>query len=197
MKARNLPFAQFNTNMKIQELPDTKKLYLFELDDVLYPKQDFLLQVYYLFAQFIEFTEARPVAAEMVAFMKDTLLAEGEDAVYEATVKEFALKADYRENFERLQANGHLPLKLFLFENVQTLFKKLNEQGAQIAVLTAGNPALQLNKLRHIDWMGYDKKLKVYFTDELRFRNIDPFTYIASEHTVSPDDIYYIQSKLI
>lgn len=182
--------------MTISEFPKDKKIYLFELDDVLYPKQDFLLQVYYLFAQFLEFTEARPISAEMTAFMKDTLLSKGEDAVFAATAEQFALKEEYRENFERLQANGHLPLKLFLFDEIKNLFKELSASGKQIAVLTKGNPALQLNKLRHIDWEGYDKKLKVYFVDELAFRDIEPFSYIASENNVNVEDLHFSDTNL-
>jgi len=30
--------------------PEDKKVYVFELDDVVFPKKDYLLQVYYLFA---------------------------------------------------------------------------------------------------------------------------------------------------
>ena len=182
--------------MTISEFPKDKKVYLFELDDVLYPKQDFLLQVYYLFAQFLEFTEARPISAEMTAFMKDTLLSKGEEAVFAATAEQFALKEEYRENFERLQVNGHLPLKLFLFDEIKNLFKELSASGKQIAVLTKGNPALQLNKLRHIDWEGYDKKLKVYFVDELAFRDIEPFSYIASENNVNVEDLHFSDTNL-
>ncbi|MVZ67294.1 HAD hydrolase-like protein [Sphingobacterium sp. DK4209] len=182
--------------MKISEFPRDKKVYLFELDNVLYPKQDFLLQVYYLFAQFLEFTEARPISAEMVSFMKETLVEKGEDAVFDETLTQFNLKAEYRENFERLQVNGHLPLKLFLFDEIKTLFKELSTVDVQIAVLTKGNPALQLNKLRHIDWEGYDRKLKVYFVDELAFRNIEPFTYIASENNVNVEDLHFTKTKL-
>ncbi len=42
---------------------DTEKLikandaFIFEFDNVLYPEKDFLLQVYYLFGQFVEYSE--------------------------------------------------------------------------------------------------------------------------------------------
>ena len=34
-----------------------KKAFVFELDNVLYPEKDYLLQVYYLFASFLEYSE--------------------------------------------------------------------------------------------------------------------------------------------
>lgn len=182
--------------MKWNELPLDKKLYLFELDDVLYPKQDFLLQIYYLFGQFVEFNEGESLASSLTEFMKNILLEKGEDAVFEEVRKHFSFKEDYAENFERLQVNGHLPLKLLLYNEIKLLFASLIEQGKTIAVLTAGNPALQLNKLKHIDWQGLDKGIRVYFSDELLFRNIDPIPYIASENGVNPKDILYLKEKL-
>lgn len=173
-----------------------KKLYLFELDNVLYPKQDFLLQIYYLFAQFVEFNEARPLAAELPDFMKKVLLEQGEDQVFQATEKQFGFQQDFRENFERLQVNGHLPLKLLLYNEIKLLFASIIEKGAQIAVLTAGNPALQLNKLKHIDWQGLDKGIKVYFIDELQFRNIDPIPYIAAENGIETHEIAIIDKQV-
>ena len=43
--------------MKYQEHINTKQAFVFGLDDVLYPVKDYQLQVYYLFAQFIEYGE--------------------------------------------------------------------------------------------------------------------------------------------
>ena len=70
-------------------IPLDKKLYLFEIDDVLFPKKDYLLQIYYLFSQFVEFTEGRAISTELVSFMKDQYLENGEDDLYEQTAKKF------------------------------------------------------------------------------------------------------------
>ncbi|MEJ5052826.1 hypothetical protein [Sphingobacterium sp. MYb382] len=43
-----------------------KSVYVFEIDDILFPKRDYLLQVYYLFANFIEYTEGKSIAKELV-----------------------------------------------------------------------------------------------------------------------------------
>lgn len=55
-----------------------KEAYILELDDVLFPRQDYLLQVYYLFASLLEYTDAQLSAEEVVSFLKETYLAEGE-----------------------------------------------------------------------------------------------------------------------
>ncbi|MCT1531146.1 HAD hydrolase-like protein [Sphingobacterium daejeonense] len=179
----------------ISKIPLDKKLYLFEVDDVLIPKKDYLLQIYYLFAQFVEFTEGKSMATDMVSFMKDVYLEKGEDAVYEMTSERFGFSNDYKENFERLMVNGHLPLKLYLFNEIKLLFASILERGSSIAILTKGNPALQLNKVKHIDWQGFDKNVKIYFIDELSFRNIEPFSYIASENQITESDLIFIQDN--
>lgn len=179
--------------MKIITPAADKQLYLFEVDDVLYPKRDFVLQIYYLFGQFVEFTESRPIAAAITQFMKEHYEADDTAGLLKVTQKEFDLLEDYSENFERLQANAHLPLKLLLFEETKDNFQRLTQLGKKIAILTAGNPVLQLNKLKHMDWAGWDKKIKIYFTDELVFRNLDPFSYIASEYGLDKAAIDYIR----
>lgn len=45
--------------MDAYELVKDKQIVIFELDNVLYPEKDYLLQVYYLFAQFIEYSEQK------------------------------------------------------------------------------------------------------------------------------------------
>lgn len=190
-----LRFVPFNM-IDFSNIPLDKKLYLFEVDDVLFPKKDYLLQIYYLFSQFVEFTEGRPISAELVNYMKDYYLEKGEDDLYNQAAKKFNFSNDYQENFERLMVNGHLPLKLFLFNEIKLLFASILENGGQIAILTKGNPALQLNKLKHLDWQGFDRNVKIYFIDELNFRNIEPFNYIASENQITQSDLIFIEDNI-
>lgn len=176
-----------------QHIPTDKKMYLFELDEVLFPEKDYCLQIYYLFAQFVAFTEARAVAEPLTRYMKEVYLDQGHAAVYPQAARAYAFQADYLENFERLMANGQLPLKLYLFNEVKLLLASILERDGQIGVLTKGNPVMQLNKLKHLDWQGLDQGVRAYFQDELDFRNIEPFNYIASENQLSVDDIVFIQ----
>jgi len=182
--------------MNWKEIPLTKKIYLFELDDVLYAKQDYLLQIYYLFAQFVDFSESTDIATDLVKYMREIFLEKGEREVFEHTQASFKFTTNYQENFDRLMVNGQLPLKLLLYTEIKLLFASIIENGGQIAILTKGNPALQLNKLKHIDWQGFDTSIKVYFVDELHFRNLEPFTYIASENNLDTSDLCFIDSKL-
>ena len=175
-------------------IPD-KSVYVFEIDDVLYPKRDYLLQVYYLFSNFVEYSEGRPLSQEILAFMKDTFESDGEEEVLSRTINHFQLDAAYCENFERLQANAHLPLKLLLKDTVKNRLLTLFEQGRQVGILTDGNPVEQLNKLKHIDWQelsAFLPSLKVFFIKELTFRHINTIDYLVEEYRVSADEIEII-----
>ncbi|WP_437920901.1 HAD family hydrolase [Sphingobacterium sp. LRF_L2] len=180
-------------------MDNSKSVYVFEIDDVLYPKRDYLLQVYYLFSNFVEYSEARPLAASILDYMKLVFEDMGEDAVLEKTLDHFGLDSVYGENYERLKANANLPLKLFLKPNMKKYLLALFDGGKNVGILTSGNPVEQLNKLKHMDWeelTSHLTSLKVFFIEELKFRNIDPIDYIVEEYGVSKDDISVIRDEL-
>ncbi|MGO1242544.1 MAG: HAD family hydrolase [Sphingobacterium sp.] len=174
-------------------------VYAFEIDDVLFPRREYILQVYYLFANFVDYTEGTSRASSLVDFMKAAYERDednvGVDVVKE-TLAHFELPVSYLENFERLRANATLPLKLFLTPQAKLLFKEIIATGKVVTILTDGNPIEQLNKLKHIDWgefTSYLSSLKVYFVQELRFRNINPIDYIGLEYGVKATDILVLR----
>jgi len=183
-------------NKKVTEIGYA--VYAFELDDVLYPKRDYILQVFYLFANFLDYSEGTERASSVVDFMKgkyEEFDEQNEIRVVEQTLTYFGLAASYLENFERLRANASLPLKLFLKDETKKLFKDVLEKKKVITILTDGNPVEQLNKLKHIDWEEFSfylPSLKVYFIQELKFRNINPIDYIGQEYDVAYDDVYVV-----
>lgn len=151
--------------MKYQQYTESNRAFIFELDDVLYPEKDYLLQVYYLFAQFIEYT-AQIEGPEMVRFMEEVYLKEGPDVIYDRTAAQFGLGEQYRVNFDLLHRNAKLPLKLLLFAPVLSLMQEIKEAGKPLFLLADGDPAQQLNKIRQIEWNGLEQYLKVYFLAE-------------------------------
>ncbi len=169
----------------------------FEIDDVLFPKREYILQVFYLFANFLDYNEGTSRASDLVEFMKDRYDEQEIDEII--VVKEmlihFEIPDSYLENFERLRANATLPLKLYLKPATKSKFKEILAQNKAITILTDGNPVEQLNKLKHIDWEEFSfylPSLKVYFIQELRFRNINPIDYIGQEYNVTSEDILVI-----
>lgn len=172
--------------------PEEKKVYVFELDDVIYPKKDYLIQVYYLFANFIEFSETVPPQQDVVNFMKNHLENQGEDMIFEHTQEMFGFDKRYKENFERLHVHAVLPLRLQLFKHVHLLFTQLKAENKQICILTKGNPLEQLNKVKYVEWGEFSAEIKVYFQDELAFRQIEPLEFLAEEFAVETDAIEFV-----
>jgi hypothetical protein len=183
--------------MNIENIPLDKEVYLFEVDDVLFTKSDYDLQVYYLFANFMEFTTGFLRANDLVDFMKKVYENQGEEFVFEALQETLGIEEKYKENLLRLNVNAQLPLKLILFKEVEDLIVRLFTQNKQVAILTKGNPIEQLNKLKHIDWgeaNRFRNFLKVYFVDELKFRSLEPIDYLAKDYGVTPVDLYWIKA---
>mgnify|MGYP003581104668 CR=1 FL=1 len=74
--------------MSFEKYLNNKNAFIFELDNVLYPEKDYLLQVYYLYAQFIEYGE-QISATEILKYMEAVYLTEGKETVYELTARHF------------------------------------------------------------------------------------------------------------
>lgn len=181
--------------MRFQDISLDKSLYLFELDNILFAKRDYLLQVYYLFGSFYEFSEGSVKANDIAEFMKKIYEHHGEDSVFAATKLMFSIDDKYEDNFNRLQANAQLPLKLMLFPEAEELLANLLNQGKQVAILTKGNPVEQLNKLKFMDWgsiHNIKNNLKVYFIDELEFKSFVPIDYIAEAYSLNSEDVLFV-----
>lgn len=178
--------------LRYQDFPSDKSVFIFELDEVIYPKRDYLLQVYYLFSNFLEFTETFPPQADLVAFFKNHLDNQGEEMIFEHAAAAFQFDLKYKEHFERLFVHAALPVKLLMKDGVNELLTAIVSADKHICILTKGNPLMQLNKIKHIAWGPLASKLKVYFVDELQFRNLDTLDYIAEELQIAKNDFIYI-----
>ncbi|TDQ08162.1 HAD hydrolase-like protein [Pedobacter metabolipauper] len=151
--------------MSFNNYLDQKQVFVFELDDVIYPEKDYLLQVYYLFAQFIEYGEQIDASA-IIERMRETYLELGPDAVFDITAAQFNIPEKYRINFDLLIYSARLPLKLFIFNEMLNFMKEIISAGKQIVLFTNGDLNTQLNKIKQIEWHGLDQHLKVYFAAE-------------------------------
>jgi FMN phosphatase YigB (HAD superfamily) len=152
--------------MKYSDIDSRKSAFIFELDDVLYPEKDYLYQVYYLFTGFLEYTELLN-AKEVTAFMINSYISEGKNAVFDCLKKRFNLDEKYRHNFNHLNITAKLPLKLLLDQSILNLLQEIVIDRKNIFIVTNGNPAQQLNKIKQIEWHGLEPYLTCYFADEV------------------------------
>ena len=174
------------------DLDPRKKAFVFELDNVLFPVQDYLFQVYYLFAAFVAHTEQWDSKA-MITNMINAYHEDGENAVFNRVKTAFSLEPHYRENFERLLKVAHVPLKLLLYKQMLDLLQQIVVDRKQIFVLTNGNPQQQLNKIKHMDWNGLENYLVCYFAEEIKPKpEPDALHHILSKHQLERRDLIMI-----
>ncbi|QDW24081.1 HAD family hydrolase [Pedobacter sp. KBS0701] len=190
--------------MDVYQYVTDKQAVIFELDNVLFPEKDYLLQVYYLFAQFIEYTEQKN-AQPIINFMQAEYENNGTDVLFEKTAKQFGIDEKYKYNFDLLHLNARLPLKLLLFKNMLEFMQELVVNRKQIFIVTAGNPEQQLNKIKQTEWNGLEQYLTVYFVNELGQSKAEIFQNILNSNNLSPNQALVVgankfdeqQSKLI
>jgi FMN phosphatase YigB (HAD superfamily) len=151
--------------IRYSDLDPRKEAFIFELDNVLYPEKDYLYQVYYLFASFLEYTEQID-AKEATDFMVATYLDKSKYAVFDKLQLQFNLEQKYAANFERLNRTARLPLKLLLFEDMLKLLQEIVVDRKKIFIVTNGDPGQQLNKIKQTDWNGLEPYLTCYFANE-------------------------------
>lgn len=174
------------------DLDPRKKAFVFELDDVLFPKQDYLLQVYYLFTAFLEHAKQLN-SKQTLSLMTEIYRQQGEDAVFTGVKTAFGLDENYRENFDRLLMTARLPLKLLLYKQILELLQQIVVDRKQIFILTNGNLKQQLNKIRQVEWNGLEKYLICYFAEETKPKpEPDSLHHILAEHKLQRRDLIMV-----
>lgn len=169
-----------------------KKAFVFELDNVLYPEKDYLLQVYYLFGAFLEYKELLD-GKVLTKLMTETYEKEGSANIFDVVKERFKINEEYRYNFDLLHLTARLPLKLLLYKDMLTLLQDIVVDRKQIFILTNGNPEQQLNKIRQTEWHGLEKYLTCYFADEIKPKpEPDALHYILKTHSLERRDVIMI-----
>lgn len=179
--------------IELSEIGIGKSAFVFELDDVLYPVKDYDLQVFYLFANLLEYTEGTPLAAELTSFLKRAYEAHGAKDLFDRASQVFGIDEKYRVNFNKMAVDAQLPLRLILYPNLLRLLRSICDERKDIFILTKGNPLIQLNKIKYMDWEGLEKYLKVYFYDEIKIiKKQEPLQYLLEENKLKQSNLLFI-----
>lgn len=169
-----------------------KKAFILGFDNVLFPEKDYLLQVYYLFSEFMEYT-AQLNAKQITGFMQLEYTNHGSVNIFEKTASKFNIEEKYKTNFMLLHENARLPLKLLLFQRMLSFLQEVVVERKDIYLLVKGNPLVQLNKIKHIEWHGLEKYLKVYFSEELEpSLSEKSLNFIIDQHNIERKEVLYI-----
>ena len=181
--------------MSFEKYISNKKALIITLDDALYPKKDYLLQVYYLFSEFMAYSEQID-AKSIVDFMSEEYKTHGEQALFKKTAAKFDIPEKYHQNFNLLFETARLPLKLLLFKNVLSLLQEVVVDRRPIFVLVEGNPAEAINKIKQIEWNGLEQYLKVYFTVEYNGSANDTVKHILNEQSLESGEVVLFTSQI-
>lgn len=174
--------------MKYSDI-DKHSAFVFELDDVIYPEKDYLFQVYYLFAALIEYIELYD-AKVLTDLMVTTYNTESKDMVFDRVKEKFALDEKYRISFQHLLLTAKLPLKLLVYQNVLELLQDIVVDRKKMFIVTNGNPALQLNKIKQTEWHGLEAYLTCYFAEEtLPMPEPNVLHLLMKEHNLKRKDL--------
>ena len=169
--------------------------FVFDLDDVLYPERDYLLQVYYLFANFMEYTEQLN-AQGIIDFMKTAYEQAGPAGIFEKAAARFGIPEQYKQNFSLLHRTAKLPLKLLVFDPVMKFMQDLVVDRKQLFLLISGDPEQQLNKIKQVEWMGLQQYLRVYFCAEFAPKpNPESLSYLIETHELKPEEVLVIGKR--
>ncbi|NRF41464.1 HAD family hydrolase [Pedobacter foliorum] len=178
--------------MAFEQYIKDKKAFVFEIDDVLYPQKDYLLQVYYLFAQFIEYAE-QISAEEIVKSMQLTYASSGSEGIFEKTAEQFNIPLKYKVNFDLLFLSARLPLKLLMFNEMLNFLQEITVERKQIFIFTNGDPIMQLNKIKQMEWHGLESCLTVYFAAETAPKPaVDGIQEVLEKHDLKKEDLLLI-----
>lgn len=181
--------------MMPEQLLKEKQAFIFELDNVLYPEKDYLLQVYYLFAQFIEYGEQLN-GSDIVKYMQEQYFAHGPENLFEKTAAEFKIPEKYKMNFDLVMQNAKLPLKLLIYSKALTFLQDIVAAGKQVFLFVDGDAIMQLNKIRQVEWNGLEKNLIVYFSEESASKpSIKGIELIMERHQLTPEQLVMVGNK--
>ncbi|WPU96195.1 HAD hydrolase-like protein [Mucilaginibacter sabulilitoris] len=181
--------------MNYKDIDKRKSAFIFELDDVLFPKKDYLYQVYYLFANLLEYTELVD-AKETTKLMTDTYVSEGEQFVFDRVAEKFTIAEKYRTNFDNLLITAKLPLKLLLYQNMLTLLQEIVVDRKKLFIVTNGDVEQQVNKIKQIEWNGLEKYLTCYFAEETTPKpEPDVIHLLMQDHGLQRRDIIMIENS--
>ncbi|MEO8886146.1 MAG: HAD hydrolase-like protein [Mucilaginibacter sp.] len=178
--------------MQYSDIDKRKQAFVFELDDVIYPEKDYLFQVYYLFASFLEYTDL--IDAKVATnLMVNTYLAGEKENVFEAVKAQFNIDEKYRVNFYHLLLTVKLPLKLLIYQRILEMLQEIVVDRKKIFIVTNGNPAQQLNKIKQTEWHGLEGYLTCYFADEIKPKPAtNVIELLLTEHGLQRRDIVMI-----
>jgi FMN phosphatase YigB (HAD superfamily) len=145
-------------------------VYMFDLDDTLYPERQYLESAYRGIA--VDAGEAWGVSiADTLRFLLDTFQTEGRSLLFDRLhdrLLHSGIPVPDRDAYVR-RCLGILrthPCRLALYDHIPYVLRDIRDRAVTALVVTNGNAAQQRNKVSGIDWLGYDTSMEFHYAAE-------------------------------
>jgi FMN phosphatase YigB (HAD superfamily) len=140
-------------------------LFIFDLDDTLYPEKDYLFKAY----DQIGFVLSRNLNLDsfaISAFLKNTFLLEGREKLFDKFLKKYEKDPKYLSVMIETLRQTVIPEKINLYPMMYELLSEIIKLNKKVFVLTNGNPGQQRNKVKSINWFNLDSAIKFIYANE-------------------------------
>ena len=137
--------------------------FIFDLDNTLYNEEDFLFFAYYKIGKYV--WAKNNIEPETVSdYLTDEFRKQGRDNIFQKLNKRFSLNINVAEYLNILR--NSIAEDIALYDIYYKIFEQLKSRNSKIYIITNGTPVQQQNKIKSINWKGFDKNIKFYFANE-------------------------------
>ncbi|WP_165784604.1 HAD family hydrolase [Solitalea longa] len=141
------------TDIKIgdKSLINDFDVFVFDLDDTLYPEIEYLKYAYAEIADYV--SQKYQLNRDSInTFLIDTFLTEGRVKLFDKLIKTYFLDQDDVVSFLEILRNVSINNIIEPFPLIIDLLRTLKERNKLVFILTNGNPVQQKNKIESINW---------------------------------------------
>ncbi len=140
------------------------KLIIFDLDDTLYPEQDYLFASYNSIARFVSGITGGDHNV-YYDYLKNSFLQDGRIGLFNSFIERFGLNSRVSvDDMLIIMRSTHC--SLHLYNKAELLLSYLNEAKIGVAILTNGNIIQQKNKITSLMIEEFCPSIKVYYASD-------------------------------
>jgi phosphoglycolate phosphatase-like HAD superfamily hydrolase len=146
------------------EIASNYKVVVFDYDDTLVSEKEFLFFTYRQIAALVYRSHKIP-ENEVFEYLKNEFELHGRDLLFNKLIRKYNLPITMLSDLLGLMRTAVISPALTLLPGMKSLLKRILEKDVKVYVLTNGNHLQQINKIRHTQWEGLEKRISFVFAD--------------------------------
>lgn len=178
-------------------------VFVFDLDDTIYPEIEYLKKAYYHVAETVVNKERlnKGETKKIAFFLLETFQKGGRNLLFQKLNEEYSLKLFILDDFLNCLRNTPLDTNsLNTYKGIQTVFESLVANKKKIFILTNGNPEQQKNKIQSVD-IPFKERITVKYASEtgLDLQKPNPYylNIIISDTGITPRELLFVGDSVI